>query len=88
MFPHVTETSTPYRPPRKSDSTWIEGELYYRDSVPEEAEILQALQDEALVQQTEQRLAAGQAEARQFAVQGVPSVFAETGQGWQQVKVY
>lgn len=53
-----------------------------------EAEILQALQDEALVQQTEQRLAAGQAEARQFAVQGVPSVFAETGQGWQQVKVY
>ena len=53
-----------------------------------EAEILQALQDEALVQQTEQRLAAGQAEARQFAVQGVPSVFAEMGQGWQQVKVY
>lgn len=53
-----------------------------------EAEILQALQDEALVQQTEQRLAAGQAEARQFAVQGVPSVFAETGQGWQQVQVY
>ena len=54
-----------------------------------ETEILQALQDEALVQQTEQRLAAGQAEARQFTVQGVPSVFAETtGQGWQQVKAY
>ena len=53
-----------------------------------ETEILQALQDEALVQQTEQRLAAGQAEARQFAVQGVPSVFAERGQGWQQIQVY
>ena len=53
-----------------------------------EAEILQALQDGALVQQTEQRLAAGQTQARQFAVQGVPSVFAETGQGWQQVQVY
>ena len=53
-----------------------------------EAEILQALQDGALVQQTEQRLAAGQAEARQFAVQGVPSVFAEAAQGWQQIQVY
>ena len=53
-----------------------------------EAEILQALQDDALVQQTDQRLAAGQAEARQFAVQGVPSVFAERGQGWQQIQVY
>ncbi len=53
-----------------------------------ETEILQALQDEALAQQTEQRLAAGQAEARQFAVQGVPSVFAETAQGWQQIQVY
>ena len=48
MFPLVTETSTPYRPPRKSDSTWIEGELYYRDSVPEEAEILQAARDGTL----------------------------------------
>ncbi|MDH2996994.1 hypothetical protein A1D22_04750 [Pasteurellaceae bacterium LFhippo2] len=47
-----------------------------------------ALQDKDLIQQAEQRIMQGAQQANQFAVRGVPAVFAETEQGWQQVSVY
>ena len=38
----------PYCPPRNSDETWIENGLHYRNTIPDEAELLLATQSGAL----------------------------------------
>ena len=57
-------------------------------SALEEQHILQELQSTDLNQQAKQRIWEGSQHATQFAVQGVPAVFAESEQGWQKIRVY